>query len=79
MEQCEPEVDSLLATDGEMLARVLNSTIGDVETLPDAQHRWLLVDKCVEYGASALVDCGGLMAGLDNSDVAQQLLSPTCC
>ncbi|CAB9519066.1 Protein of unknown function (DUF3645) [Seminavis robusta] len=69
--QIEHDLPELRATNGAMIDRILKCT-SHVVLLPDDRgDLWKSVlQKCVEMRVDALIDVGGLMAGIKNADAA---------
>ncbi|CAB9529821.1 Protein of unknown function (DUF3645) [Seminavis robusta] len=68
--QIEHDLPELRATNGAMLHRILECT-SQVVLLPDNGELWKTVlQTCTEKDVHALIDVGGLMAGIKNSDAA---------
>lgn len=75
--QALPDDEELRATNGKTLDLLLQPQNSQLEPLPPCaggSERSLVVKKCRDLGAYALVDAGGTMAGVDNLEVAMSLL-----
>jgi hypothetical protein len=70
--QHEPAVPELQATNGEMLGALLAHTIAIKITSPQADWKEI-IRQAVSHGATALIDCGSLLAGCPKLDIAKYL------
>ena len=75
-----PGEDELRSTNGKTLDLILRQTnpnqfvsLGVLHS--DLGPEWqIIISKCCDFGACALIDCGGTMAGVANDSVARRLL-----
>jgi hypothetical protein len=80
VEQTQPDVDELVATNGKMVARICESDVDsgwDVGPIrADDNPVWrALIKHSVGRGAAALIDCGALLTGIRMDDAAEYATS----
>ena len=74
MKQNEPGIDSLLATDGMMLYKIVDNTLSHVTLGASKQTCVELLDSVLDLNADALIDTGALLVGISNEEAAKYLI-----
>jgi hypothetical protein len=74
VKQNEPGIDSLLATDGMMLYKIVDNTLSHVTVGASKQTCVELLDSVLDLNADALIDTGALLVGISNEEAAKYLV-----
>ena len=74
MKQNEPDIDSLLATDGMMIYKIVDNTLSHVTLGASKRTCVELLDSILDLNADALIDTGALLVGISIEEAAKYLV-----
>jgi hypothetical protein len=75
VKQNEPDIDSLTATDGMMIYKIVENTLS-YKTLGASKRTCVeLLDSVLDLNADALIDTGALLVGITNEDAAKYFVN----